>query len=143
MPFQEAFDDFAVEKFSISREALFQRIDEHASQRAAKPLMSGNVKARLFALQDRSGKFVFPQFTQNKFLLCAADFQFGRELRRKFHDSVIEKRGTNLDGMRHAHAIALHQDIVSQIVILVEPEQRSKMVSRSRQSIHLLQNPME
>src|SRR5580700_8420665 len=105
--------------------------------------MSGNVKARLFPLQNRSRKFVLPQFTQHELLLCAADFQSSRELRGKFHDSVIEKRRANLDGVRHAHAIALYQNIVGQIIVLVEPEQRSKMVSRLRQSIHLRQKPME
>src|SRR5438094_10158141 len=35
---------------------------------------------------------------------------------------MIEERRTNLDGMSHAHAVALHQDVVGQIILLIEPQ---------------------
>ena len=132
MSFQEAIDDVTIEEFPICRETLLQGIDEHSSQWAAQPFMSGNVKAGFFALQDGSRKLVFPQFTQHQLLLSAVDFQSGRELRSEFHDAVIEKWRPNFDRVRHAHAIALYQNIVGQVIVLVEPEQRSKMVFRSR-----------
>jgi len=143
MPVQKALDDLAVKEFPVFREALPQGIDEHASQWAAQPFMGGNVKPRLLPLQDGSGQFVLPQFFQYEFLFGATDFQPRGQLGGKFHNSVIEKRGANFDGVCHAHAVALHQNIVRQIIVLVEPEQRCELVFRLRQSIHLRQKPME
>lgn len=89
MPLQEALDGFAMEKVAVFRESLPQRINKHAAQWATQPFMSGNVEARFLPLNNRRGQFVLPQFTEYELLLCTADFQPGRELRRKFYDSVI------------------------------------------------------
>ena len=143
VPFQESLDDLAVEEVSVFGEPLLQGVNEHCSQRPTEPFMSWNVEARFLPLNNRSGQFVFSQFTKYEFLFCAADFQPGREFRRKFHDTVIKKWRTHFHRMRHAHAVALHQNVVRQIVFLVEPQKRSKRVRGSRQMIHLRQKPME
>ena len=143
VPFQEALDGLAMEKVAVFRESLPQRVNKHCPQWAAQPLMSGNVEAGFLPLNNRSGQFVLPQFTEYELLLCTSDFQPGRELRGKFHDSVVEKWRAHFHGVRHTHAVALHQNIVRQIVLLVEPEQGSKKVCGPRQLIHLGQKLME
>jgi hypothetical protein len=45
-----------------------------------------------------------------------------------FDNAVIEKCGADFDRVRHAHAIAFHQDVVGKIIFLVEPKVRCQIV---------------
>jgi len=82
-------------------------VDQQRAKRTSKPFVSRNVETDFFALQNRRGKLVLHQFLEDEFLLTAPDFKRSRKFRGIFDDAVIEKRGPHLDGMGHAHAVAL------------------------------------
>ena len=46
---------------------------------------------------------------------------------------MIEKRGANFHGMRHAHAVAFGQNVVGQIIFLIKPEKRRRSSFTARQ----------
>ena len=94
--------------------------------------MCRNVKTRLLAGQNGSWELVFAQFTQNKFLLRSTNLQVCGQLCGELHDAMIEKRWTHFDGMSHAHAVAFHQNVVGQIIILIEPQKVCQRIFRFR-----------
>src|SRR5882762_11869383 len=105
--------------------------------------MCRNVKTRLLAGQDGSWEFVFTQFTQNKFLLRPTNLQVRGQLCGELHDAMIEKRWTHFDGMSHAHAVAFHQNVIGQIIILIEPQKVSQSVASFRQSVYFIQEAVK
>src|ERR1051326_8899187 len=92
-----------------------QRIEQQRTQYAAKPVVRGYVETLLLAREDRLRQLVFHQAAKQEFQLRAADLQVLRQPGRKLDDAVIEERRTYLERMRHAHAVALVEDIVGQV----------------------------
>ena len=85
----------------------------------------------------RCGQLVLHQLAQDEFQSRAADLQILRQPRREFHDAVIQKRRTHFERMRHAHAVALVEDVVGQIVELIQPQeavQIADVIAGQRQS---------
>ena len=91
--------------------------------------MSRNVESRFFPGLDGCGELVFSHFAQNQFLLSSANLEVRRQFRRKLDDPVIEKRRAHFDGMRHAHAVALHQNVIGQVVFLIESQEACQSVA--------------
>ena len=105
--------------------------------------MRRNVKPRFLAGQNGGWELVFTQFTQNKFLLRSANLQVRGQLCGELHDAMIEKRWTHFHGMSHAHAVALDQNVVGQIVILIEPQKVCQSIAGFRQLVYFSQQTMK
>src|SRR5256885_5694173 len=56
---------------------------------------------------------------------------------------MIEERRTNLDGMSHAHAVALHQDVVGQIILLIEPQKLRQSIPSLWQLVDFIQKTVK
>ena len=65
--------------------------------------------------------------------------QLGCEL----HDAMIEERRTNLNGMSHTHAVALHQDVVGQIILLIEPQKLRQSIPSLWQLVDFIQKTVK
>ncbi len=107
-------------------------IQQQAAQRTAQPFMRRKIEAHLFAPQCGGGQAVPHQFAQHDFLGPPADLQVVRQRRREFHDAVIQEGRPDFNGVRHAHAVYLRQDVVGQIPLLIEPQVRVQAVARGR-----------
>ena len=75
------------------------------------------------------------ELLQNNLLARALDFEPWRKRSGEFHDAVIEERRPHFNGVRHTHAVDLHQDVVRKVVFLIEPKVRRQIVSGLRQFI--------
>ena len=84
--------------------------------------MRGNVEAFLLAREHGVRELVLHQLPQNVLQRGAADLQILGQRSRELHDAVIQKRRPHLERVRHAHAVALVQDVVGQVAELVEPQ---------------------
>ena len=56
---------------------------------------------------------------------------------------MIEKRWTHFHGMSHAHAVALDQNVVGQIIILIEPQKVCQSIAGFRQLVYFSQQTMK
>ena len=101
--------------------------------------MCRNVKPRLLAGQDGGWELVFAQFTQDEFLLRSTNLQVRGQLCGELHDAMIEERRAHFDGMSHAHAVALHQNVIGQIIFLIEPQEVRQSVAGFRQFVYFIQ----
>ncbi len=91
--------------------------------------MRGNIKADFLAIENRWRQLVLHQFLQEKLLARAANFERVGQGGGKFKDAMVKERRPHFDGMGHAHAIRLHQNVIGQIVILIEREIRVESVA--------------
>jgi hypothetical protein len=121
---QIALNGVGAEEVSVFRKAFFQSIKQKWAKRSAEPLVRGNIEADFLAIKNRWRKFVLHQFLKQQFLARAAHFQFVGQGGGKLDDAMVEKWRPHLDGMGHAHAIRLHQNVIGQIVVLIEREVR-------------------
>jgi len=101
--------------------------------------MRRNVKPRFLAGLDGGWELVFAQFAQDKLLLRSANLQVRWQLCRELHDAMIEERRPHFDRMSHAHAVAFHQNVVGQVVILIEPQKVRQIVAAFRQIVDFSQ----
>ena len=70
----------------------------------------------------RRAAFRFMSSRSTIFCALAADLQMVRQRSGEFHDAVVQERRPDFDGVRHAHAVHLGQDVVGKILALVEPQ---------------------
>ena len=68
------------------------------------------------------GSLSLHQVLQDEFLTRPVDLQRCRNTIGKLDDAMVEKRRPDLQRMRHADAVRLHQNVVGQVVLLVEPQ---------------------
>src|SRR5882762_5242538 len=101
--------------------------------------MCRNVKPRLLAGQDGGWELVFAQFTQDEFLLRSTNLQVRGQLGCELHDAMIEEWRAHFDGMSHADAVALHQNVIGQIIFLIEPQEVRQSVGSFRQFVYFIQ----
>ena len=99
-----------------------QRIEQQLAQRAAEPVVCGNVEAALLAVEHGVGQAAAHQLLEQELGVEAAHLVFLRERGGEFDDAVIQERRPHLERVRHAHAIALIQDVVGQIVMLIDEQ---------------------
>ena len=122
---------------------LRERLDNHGAQRSTQPLMCRNIESTFLRVSTAGGSLPLHQVLEHELLPRPANLQRRWKRSGKFHDAMIEKRRPHFHRMRHAHAIALHQNIVWQIVLLIEIEEWRQVVSVGRQLAHLLQHRIE
>ncbi len=97
-------------------------IEQQRAKGSPKPVMCGNIEARFAAPDYGSRQPFLHQLLENELLLFSLDFEFRRQRRREFHNAVIKKRRTHLNGVRHAHPIDLAENIVGKKILLIEPQ---------------------
>jgi len=85
--------------------------------------MYGDVETFLGAGKNGFGQSASHELAQNYFEMGAADFQVLGQTRGELDYSMIQKGWTHFEGMGHAHAVALIENVVLQIIVLVEPEE--------------------
>ncbi len=116
---------------------------EQFAQRAAQPFVRGDVEADFFARENRWRQFIFHQFFENEFLARALDFQGRGQRGGEFHDAMIEERRADFDGVRHAHAVNLGEDVAGKIIFLIEPEEGREWVWRCEFSAQLAEDSVQ
>src|SRR5580692_6901815 len=84
-----------------------ESIEQQRAQGSPKPVVRGNIEARLAAPDYGSWQPFLHQLLEDELLLLSPDFQLGWQCRRKFHNAMVEKRRTHLHGMSHAHPVHL------------------------------------
>ncbi len=104
-------------------EASSTASSQQRPERAAEPLMGGNIEAD-FSSSKGSRAAAFPASGSRRSTFCrrAPHAQIVRQCCGELHDPMIEKRRPHLDGMRHADAVDFGEDIVRKIILLIEPE---------------------
>ena len=101
---------------------FIQNVQEQGSESGPQPVVRGNVEAFFLAGQDRCGKVVSHQFAQNIFEFPASNLEVLGQARGEFYNPVIQKRRTDFQGVRHAHAITLIQNVVGKVIELIGPQ---------------------
>src|SRR5438477_10334574 len=122
MIFEKPVDFVPAEQTALLDGAWSDHIQKQRPERATQPLVSGYIKARLAAPQDRGGKFVFHELAQKELQLRAADLEISRKRHRKFADAMIEKRRSHFKRMGHAHPINFAQNVVRQVIVKIETQ---------------------
>lgn len=135
--------DLRAENVAVLAGAMVQSIGQQGEERPAQPLMCWNIEADFGPLEDCRRQPVFHQFFQNYLLLPAANLQEGGKLGGKLDDAMIQKWRPHFDGMGHAHAVAFRQNVVREVVFLVQPEVRRKIIGSCRQSIPFAQDLLQ
>ena len=105
--------------------------------------MRRDIEAHFRPLQNCRRQLLFHQLLQDYFLLRAANLQGSGELGGKLDNAVIQKWRSHFDRMRHAHAVALRQNVIRQIISLVQPEIRRKVIAGSRKSIDFAEDSFQ
>src|SRR5271165_753479 len=118
---QDLLDGRGVEQPAMRFGAFAQRFHQQLPQRAAQPFVGGNIESRLLAFQNGRRQLVPPQFPQHQLLPRSGNLQLRGQRGGEFHDAVVQKRRSHFHRVGHAHAVALYQDIVRQVILLVEP----------------------
>src|SRR5579859_2383420 len=116
----ERFDAIAAKQIGAVDGRGAEGIHQQRAQRAAKPIVGGNVQAGLGAAQHGVRQFALHQALQHDLVLPTVDFHVLRQARGKLDEAMIEKRRAHLERMRHAHAIDFLQDVVGEVVALIE-----------------------
>ena len=133
VPSDAGFDGGGPEHFGVSRCAAGERLTHQLPQWSAQPMVGGDIEPDFLPLQDRGRQLSLHQILQNRFLAGATYLEARGQGSGELHDAMIQERGPHFDGMSHAHAVDLHQDIVRQIVLLIERQKRRKFLTAPRQ----------
>ena len=113
------------------------------AQRAAKPLVRRNIESDLSCAAE-SPAAACPSSASFSRNFCREPriLSSGGKRRRELDDAVIEERRSHFDRVRHAHAIGLHQDVVGQVVLLIEPQIRTQ-IAREHEPLATRENGIE
>src|ERR1700761_9009133 len=122
MSVDERADGFGREEAGVAYGVRTQGFEHERAERAAEPFVSGDVEAFLAALQDGRRKFLADELAQHVLGAAAVNLEGCGQLRGKLYDAVIEKWRAHFERMRHAHAIALIENVVGQVVVLIDEQ---------------------
>ncbi len=81
-----------------------------------------NIEAFLLPIQDGVGQLPAHQLAQDMLLARPAYFQMVRQRSGELDDAMIEERRPQFQSVSHAHAVGLHQNVVRQEILLIEPK---------------------
>src|SRR6476660_9078366 len=94
--------------------------------------MSWDIQTLLPAIAGERRKFSAHELSQDVFRLAASHLERKRKPAGELHDAMVEKGRPQFDGMRHAHAIALVQNVVRKVAVLVDKQISIQIAPRIR-----------
>ena len=105
-----------------------QGINDKRSKRTTEPFVRWDVETNFLSPQDGLRQLVAHESLQQELLLRTSNFERCRQGGGEFDDTVIQERRPQLDGVGHAHAVRLNQDVVWQIILLIEPQESAQVI---------------
>ena len=109
------FDEIVPEKATFSDSSFIQVIEQKILEFGPQPMFDRDAETFFFSVDILMGKEPLHGFFKDPLGGEAVEFEIARERIGKFHDLVIQKRHSSLQGGRHAHPVDLDKNIVCEI----------------------------
>ena len=98
------------------------RVEQKRAKDAAEPIVRGDVETFFSSREDGLGELIAHELLENVLQAETVHLEVSGQRSGELNDSVVEEGRPDFERVRHAHAVALVEDVVGQIEQLVQPE---------------------
>jgi hypothetical protein len=97
-------------------------IEQQGPEHGSQPLVHRYIEAFFLPRKHGARQLIAHQLSQNEFEGRAPKLQIVWQAGSELDNTVIEKRWTHFERMRHAHPIGLIENVVRQVIALIRQE---------------------